>query len=163
MTIYIKKNMTALLPQNENVDLLLALPPIDRTDSKTDKKVLKTGQKSPHLNNFSLFLSLSDRVYKWQIDFFFEPHTTKVIWGMHRIVYIFTHASSNLSLYFDIELKERFVNESTGGRPIPTTTKITKDRIFIPVIDELGSYFDIHEGRKEFYVRHDIMTDFQKN
>ncbi len=150
-------------PQNENTDLLLALPPIDRTDSKTDKKVLKTGQKYPHLNNFSLFLSLSDRVYKRQIDFFFEPHTTKVIWGMHRIVYIFTHASSNLSLYYDIELKEQLENESTGGRPIPTTTIITNDRIFIPVIDELASYFDIHEGRKEFYVRHDIITDFQKS
>lgn len=150
-------------PQNENADLLLPLPPIDRTDSKTDKKVLKTGQKYPHLNNFSLFLSLSERVYKRQIDFFFEPHTTKVIWGMHRIVYIFTHASSNLSLYYDIELKEQLVNESTGGRPIPTTTIITKDRIFIPVIDELASYFDIHEGRKEFYVRHDIITDFQKS
>lgn len=150
-------------PQNENIGQLVALPPIDRTDSKTDKKVLKTSQKYPHLNNFSIFLSLSDRVYKRQIDFFFEPHTTKVIWGMHRIVYIFTHASSNLSLYYDIELKEQLVNDSTGGRPIPTTTIITQDRIFIPVIDELASYFDIHEGRKEFYVRHDIIVDFQKS
>ncbi len=151
------------LSQDENADVLVALPPIDRTDSKTDKKVLKTGQKYPHLNNFSLFLSLSDRVYKRQIDFFFEPHTTKMMWGVHRIVYIFTHASSNLSLYYDIELKEKLLNESTGGRPIPTTTIITQDRIFIPVIDELSSYFDIHEGRKEFYVRHDIITDFQRS
>lgn len=150
-------------PQNQSIDLFLALPPIDRTDSKTDKKVLKTRQKYAHLNNFSLFLSLSDRVYKRQIDFFLEPHTTKVIWGMHRIVYIFTHVSSNLSLYYDIELKEHLVNESTGGRPIPTTTIITQDRIFIPVIDELASYFNIHEGRKEFYVRHDIIADFQKS
>jgi len=142
---------------------LAALPPIDRRDTVTNKKILKTSQKYPHLNNFSLFLSLSDRVYRRQLDFFFEPHTTKVIWGMHRIVYIFTHVSSNLSLYYDIELKERLLNESTGGKPVPTTTLLTKDRIFIPVIEELVGHFDINEGKKEFYVRHDIITDFSSN
>lgn len=146
-----------------NTDTLVALPPIDRSDTSTDKKILKTSQKYPHLNNFSLFLSLSERVYRRQSDFFFAPHTTKVIWGMHRIVYIFTHASSNLSLYYDIELKERLLNESTGGMPIPTTTVLTKGKIFIPVIDELVEHFDINEGKKEFYVRHDIITDFSKD
>lgn len=150
------------LPQT-NTNTLAALPPIDRRDTVTDKKILKTSQKYPHLNNFSLFLSLSDRVYRRQIDFFFEPHTTKVIWGMHRIVYIFTHVSSNISLYYDIELKERLLNESTGGMPIPTTTVLTQDRIFIPIVDELVEYFDINEGKKEFYVRHDIITDFSKS
>jgi len=37
---------------------------------------------------------------------------------------------------------------------------LTEDRIFIPIIDELVEYFDIKEGRKEFFVRHDIITDF---
>ncbi len=148
--------------QEVNIDTLTALPPIDRRDTVTNKKILKTSQKYPHLNNFGLFLSLSDRVYRRQLDFFFEPHTTKIIWGMHRIVYIFTHASSNISLYYDIELKEQLLNESTGGMPIPTTTIITQDKIFIPVIDELVEHFDIQEGRKEFYVRHDIITDFSK-
>jgi molecular chaperone HtpG len=143
-----------------NTNTLLPLPPIDRTETKTNKKILKTSKKYPHLNNYCLFLSLSDRVYRRQLDFFFEPHTTKVIWGMHRIVYIFTHASSNLSLYYDIELKERLMNEATGGMAIPTTTILTEDRIFIPIIDELVEYFDIKEGRKEFFVRHDIITDF---
>ena len=146
--------------QESNANTLLPLPPIDRTDSKTNKKILKTSKKYPHLNNYSLFLSLSDRVYRRQIDFFFEPHTTKVIWGMHRIVYIFTHASSNLSLYYDIELKERLMNDTTGGIAIPTTTILTEDKIFIPIIDELVEYFDIKVGRKEFFVRHDIITDF---
>ncbi len=146
--------------QEINTDSLVPLPPIDRTDSKTNKKILKTSQRYPHLNNYSMFLSLSDRVYRRQVDFFFEPHTTKIIWGMHRIVYIFTHASSNLSLYYDIELKERLMNETTGGMPIPTTTILTEDKIFIPIINELEEYFDIKEGKKEFFVRHDIITDF---
>ena len=81
---------------------------------------------------------------------------------MHKIVYIFTHVSSNLSLYYDIELKEKLVNDSTGGLSIPTTTILTQNKIFIPVTDKLVEYFDIKEGRKEFYVRHDIITDFKK-
>ena len=109
-----------------------------------------------------MFLSLSERVYKRQIDFFLEPHTTKVIWGMHRIVFIFTHASNNISLYYDIELKERLHGESTGGKAIPTTTILTEDRIFIPVLPELESFFDITEGTREFFVRHDLITDFSK-
>lgn len=145
-----------------NTDVLQPLPPIDRTDSKTNKKILKTGAKYPHLNNFSMFLSLSDRVYKRQLDFFLEPHTTKIIWGMHRIVFIFTHASNKISLYYDIELKERLHGESTGGRPIPTTTILTEGKIFIPVLTELESFFDIKEGTREFFVRHDLITDFPK-
>ena len=156
-------SLTDNVEQEEiSTNTLQPLPPIDRTDSKTSKKILKTSKKYPHLNNYSLFLSLSDRVYRRQVDFFFEPHTTKVIWGMHRIVYIFTHASRNLSLYYDIELKERLMNEATGGTAIPTTTILTENRIFIPIIDELVEYFDIKEGRKEFYVRHDIITDFSE-
>lgn len=148
--------------QEVNTDSLVALPPIDRSDSSTPMKILKTTNDYPHLNNYHLFLSLSDRVYRRQIDFFFEPHTTKVMWGMHRIVYIFTHASGKLSLYYDIELKERLINETTGGVPIPTTTILTKDKIFIPVINELVEHFDIKEGRKEFFVRHNIITDFSE-
>ncbi len=147
-------------PQENNSENCLPLPPIDRTESKTNKKILKTAQRYPHLNNYNMFLSLSDRVYRRQVDFFLEPHTTKIIWGMHRIVYIFIHASNNLSLYYDIELKERLMNETTGGKPIPTTTILTENRIFIPIINELEEYFDIKEGRKEFFVRHDIITDF---
>lgn len=149
--------------ENITTDVLQPLPPINRTDSKTSKKILKTGKRYPHLNNFSMFLSLSDRVYKRQLDFFFEPHTTKVIWGMHRIVFIFTHASNNISLYYDIELKERLQGESTGGKSIPTTTILTDDKIFIPILPELESFFDITEGAREFFVRHDIITDFSKD
>ena len=137
-----------------------ALPPIIRRETNTDKKILKTDKPYPHLNNFSLFLGLSDKVFKSQMEFFLEPHTTKVIWSMHKVVYIFTHASNKLSLYYDIELKEKLADDTTGGKPIPTTTIITENRIFIPIINELNSYFEIKEGTKEFYVRYDIITDF---
>jgi molecular chaperone HtpG len=121
-----------------------------------------TNKAYPHLNNFTLFLSLSDKIFKGQLDFFLEPHTTKVIWSMHKVVYIFTHASNDLSLYYDIELKEKLSDETTGGKPIPSTTIITENKVFIPIINELNSYFDIKEGTKEFYVRYDIITDFNE-
>jgi molecular chaperone HtpG len=151
--------------ENNSADVLSfdeygAIPPIIRSDAKTDKKILKTDKPYPHLNNFSLFLSLSDKIFKSQLEFFLEPHTTKVIWSMHKVVYIFTHASKNLSLYYDIELKEKLSDESTGGKAIPTTTIITENRIFIPIIADLIHHFDINEGTKEFYVRYDIITDF---
>ncbi|THD33059.1 MAG: hypothetical protein DI588_03735 [Flavobacterium johnsoniae] len=139
------------------------VPPIIRRETKTDKKILKTDKPYPHLNNFSLFLSLSEKIFKSQLEFFLEPHTTKVIWSMHKVVYIFTHASNNLSLYYDIELKERLSDESTGGKAVPSTTIITDNRIFIPIVTELNKYFDIHEGTKEFYVRYDIITDFNNS
>lgn len=139
------------------------VPPIIRRETRTDKKILKTDKPYPHLNNFTLFLSLSDKIFKSQQEFFLEPHTTKVIWSMHKVVYIFTHASNNLSLYYDIELKEKLSDESTGGKAIPTTTIITENRIFIPIITELNNYFDIHEGTKEFYVRYDVITDFSNS
>lgn len=149
-----------IIPEEININNLAPSPAIDRADSKTNKKILKTSKKYPHLNNFSMFLSLSDRVHRKHLDFFFEPHTTKVIWGMHRIVYIFTHASSKISLYYDIELKERLMDNSTGGMAVPTTTILTEGKIFIPIIDQLEGYFNIQEGQKEFFVRHDIITDF---
>ncbi len=151
----------ATIEDNSTINNFIALPAINRMDSLTTKKILKTNKRYPHLNNFAMFLSLSQRVYKKELEFFLEPHTTKVIWGMHRIVYIFTHASNKLSLYYDIELKERLMNNDTGGKTIPTTTILTDGSIFIPILQELEEYFDITEGTKEFFVRHDIITEFK--
>ncbi len=147
----------------DTFDEFSAVPPIIRQETTTNKKILKTDKQYPHLNNFYLFLSLSDKIFKSQLEFFLEPHTTKVIWSMHKVVYIFTHASNNLSLYYDIELKEKLSDESTGGQAVPTTTVITDNRIFIPIITDLNPYFDIKEGKKEFYVRYDIITDFSND
>ena len=146
--------------ESEEEDKLSALPPIIRSEVSTEKKILKTDKEYSQLNNFTLFLSLSDRVLKSHREFFMEPHTSKVIWSMHRVVYIFTHVSNRLSLYYDIELKERLADETTGGKQIPTTTIITSDHIFIPIPGDLIKYFDVQEGEeKEFYVRFDIIVD----
>jgi len=100
---------------------LEAAPPILRPELSTDKKVLTVAEPIAKLNNFQLFLALSDRVTRIEGEFLHYPHTTKLIWGSHCIVYIFTDSAGELSLYYDIELKEPLESATTGGAMFPTT------------------------------------------
>ena len=129
---------------------LEAAPPTLRPELSTDKKVLTVAEPIAKLNNFQLFLALSDRATRIEGEFLHYPHTTKLIWGSHRIVYIFTDSAGELSLYYDIELKEPLESATTGGAMFPTTTIITKDRTYVPVPSELEPAFRIAEGAKEF-------------
>lgn len=146
--------------QQETPVEIMAMPPVNNMDIYTDYKLLKTNEAYPALNNHKMFLGLSDKLFERYSDFFLEPHTTKVIWSTHKIVYVFTHASNQVSMYYDIDLKTVLPGEMTGGHPIITTTIITKNRIFVPVIPEMYQYFDLaqNEGKLEFYVRFDPLT-----
>lgn len=133
-----------------------AMPPIMRLDTSCDKyKVLHSDSPEFAINGFNSFLAFSDRMYKENYEFFLQPHTTRVIWSMHKIIYIFTHASNNLTIYYDIDLTKKLSDNSTGGRMIPTTTIIMKDKIFVPVIPEMSDYFNIKGGQLRFSVRFD--------
>lgn len=132
-------------------------PPIMRPEVSSSMKILAVGGKYAQLNGFELFLGLSDRVFKIEGDFFREPHTTRVIWASHRVIYIFGHASTKLTLYYDIELKEPVSEATANGMMIPTTTLFTKNRIFVPVPEQLVADFKIIQGAKEFFVRFDTL------
>jgi molecular chaperone HtpG len=134
-----------------------AAPSILRPDVSCDLKILVTGKKYAQLNGVELFLAVSDRLVKLEGEFFKAPHTTKVIWASHRVIYIFGHASGKLTLYYDIELREQLTEPSAQGVMVPTTTVITKNRIYIPVPSPLVPDFRISEGAKEFYVRFDTI------
>ena len=139
----------------------LPMPPIKVLGNNTEMKILKTALPYPQLNNFTHFIALSDVVFEKQLDFFLDPHTTKVMWGMHKIVYIFTHASGQLTLYYEIELKNtRLADGMTGGQQMPTTTVLSKNRIFVPIEPALIPYFDFKDEKMEFYVRYDLISDF---
>jgi molecular chaperone HtpG len=79
------------------------------------------------------------------------------MWGSHRVIYIFTDATGELSLYYDIKLKEPLQTQTTGGAMFKTTTIVTKDRIYVPVPKVLEPAFKITDGAKEFYVRFDTI------
>jgi molecular chaperone HtpG len=130
-----------------------------REDLFSPLKILKTSAKHPQLNAFEMFLGLSEKMIRREGDFFRYPHTTKIIWAGHRIVYIFTEASGKITLYYDIELREPLEEKTAGGGMFPTTTLVLKNRIYVPVPKPLESAFKLVDGVKEFFVRFDaIMT-----
>lgn len=135
-----------------------ALPPIMRLDVDTKYKVLHTDDLTHSLSGYNTFLSLSDRMFREYYEFFLQPHTTRIIWSIHKIIYIFTHASSNLTLYYDIDLMQKLDGDATGGRMITTATIVTKEKIFIPIIHEMDNYFNIKDGQLKFSVRFDSVT-----
>lgn len=134
-----------------------AVPPIFRPELVTDMKVLTVSSDIDKLNGVRLFIALSGRATRSEGEFLKWPHTTRVIWGAHKIIYIFTDQNDGLSLYYEIELKDPLTSGNTGGELIPTTTVITRDKIFIPVPSEIESAFHVLDGAKEFYVRFDTL------
>jgi molecular chaperone HtpG len=135
-----------------------AMPPIVRDTVVSTMKILTTSQKHPQLNEFTMLLGLSDRLVRMESEFFRSPHTTRILWGGHRVVYIFTEATGRLNLYYDIELRKPLSQSSAGGGMFRTTTLITKNRIFVPVPDELVEEFRVATGPKEFFVRFDVIS-----
>lgn len=141
-----------------------AAPPILREDISSEMKILTTDESYPQLNGFGTLLGLSDRLMQTESPFFRAPHTTRIIWAGHRVIYIFTNATGELSLYYDIELRDPLEQKSASGGAFATTTLITKKRIFIPVPAELADEFRVETGSREFFVRFDLLsndTDFR--
>jgi molecular chaperone HtpG len=133
-------------------------PPIIRDEVSSDKKILTTDTRYPQLNNFTMLLGLSDRLMRTESDFFRAPHTTRILWAGHRVMYIFTETTGRLSLYYDIQLHEAIESTKVSGGMFPTTTLITKRRIFVPVPDALAEEFRVSSGSKEFFVRFDVLS-----
>ncbi|MGB7788665.1 hypothetical protein, partial [Methanoregula sp.] len=146
-------------PPEPNNPEFEARPPIIRDAICSDMKILVTAEKYPLLNNFSMLLGISDRLMRSpEVDFFRRPHSTRILWGGHRIIYIFTEETGRLNLYYDIELRKPMNNTDASSGIFPTTTLITKNRIFIPIPDVLEDEFRITAGSKEFFVRFDVLS-----
>jgi molecular chaperone HtpG len=56
-------------------------------------KVLTGAAEHAKLNAFQMFLALSDRLAKSEGEFLRQPHTSKLMWGSHRVIYTFTNAT----------------------------------------------------------------------
>ncbi|WP_064118942.1 ATP-binding protein [Pseudomonas fluorescens] len=136
----------------------MATPPIIRNSISSSMKILTTEGHYPLLNQFTMLLGLSDRLMTTEVDFFMVPHTTRILWGGHRVVYIFTEVTERLSLYYDIELRDAIDSNKTGGGMFATTTLITKERIFVPVPKVLEAEFHVAKGPREFFVRFDLLA-----
>ena len=140
---------------NAIVDSLAPRPAIDRREEKSSARILTS--TASNLNGYACFLSLSDRVQREKGDFFLQPHSTEVVWGGGKVVFIFQHHSGHFGLYYDI-LCQSLVAETAGGGPRITSTILTEDRTFIPIPAEIAESFLPSPGEtKRLEVRCDVL------
>ena len=154
----IQRDIPTMSQTQQRTDHYEALPPII-VDKETPYKILKVDQTGQALHGYHAFLAVSEKMYNENKDFFLAPHSTKVIWSTHKIIYIFTHVSGGLTLYYDIDLSVPLSDSVTGGKAIQTCTILTKNRIFIPIIGEMNQYFDVSQRQLKFYVRFDTIRN----
>ena len=114
-----------------------ARPGIDRRDVDTSARILTSTDSD--VDGYTCFLSLTDRVHREKGDFFLQPHTTEIIWGGQKLIFVFQHHSGRFGLYYDI-LCPRVVGSSGGGRHVSASV-IAKNRTFIPVPRQIADVF----------------------
>ena len=146
--------------QNAAVENALNLDPspaITRLEATTSAKLLVIEESEPALRGYRCFLAITDKVREEMGEFFLQPHRTSVVWGGQKTLFIFMHHSGQFGLYYDLQTREP-VDAPAGGGTYPTATIVLKDRLFIPIPDEIRASFIPKTGeRKRFEVRTDIL------
>jgi molecular chaperone HtpG len=146
--------------QNAAAEIELSLDPspaITRLELETSAKLLVIDDNQPPLRGYRCFLSITNKVREEMGEFFFQPHRTSVVWGGQKTLFIFLHHSGQFGLYYDLQTREP-VEAPAGGGSYTTATIILKDRLFIPIPDEIRTSFIPSPGeRKRFEVRADIL------
>ena len=131
-----------------------SIPSIDRREEETSALILTS--ETP-INGYRCFLAISDRVQNEKGHFFLQPHSTEVVWGGRKVLFVFQHHSKQFGLYYDI-LCPGLVGSGSGGGPRITSTILTKRRTFIPIPDEITEEFLPKKyERKRLEVRCDIL------
>jgi molecular chaperone HtpG len=146
--------------QNASAETALDLEPspaITRLETVTAAKLLVIAENEPALRGYRCFLAITDKVREEMSEFFLQPHRTSIVWGGQKTLFIFMHHSGQFGLYYDLQTREP-VEAQAGGGPFPTATIVLKDRLFIPIPDEVcGSFVPKAGERKRFDVRADIL------
>ena len=84
----------------ENIpDPFGAIPGIDRREEETEALILTSDTP---VNGYNCFLSISDRVQRERGEFFLQPHSTEIVWGGRKVLFIFQHHAKQFGLYYDI-------------------------------------------------------------
>ena len=139
------------------------LPPIQRLDMSTDKKLLTIGDDEPPLKGYRCFLALTNRIQEEKGDFFLQPHRTSVVWGGQKALFIFEHHSGDFGLYYDLQT-QNLISDQSGGGSFEPCTIVMKNRVFIPIPPPIQASFLPHQDeRKRFEVRCDILHIDQRS
>jgi len=132
-------------------------PPILRTEVSSDAKLLTLDPTDEAVKGYRCFVAISDRTREERGDFFLQPHATSVVWGGQKILFVFEHHSGEFGLYYDLQTGQ-VVSTESGGGPFATATIVLRDRIFIPVPQQLAAAFIPQPGeRKRFEVKSDLL------
>ena len=135
-------------------DPFSAMPSIDRREEKTCALILTSERP---VNGYRCFLSISDRIQRDKGHFFLQPHSTDIVWGGRKVIFVFHHHSRRFGLYYDI-LCPGLVGSGSSGGPRITATILTKNRTFIPIPDEITEDFLPRANeRKRLEVRCDVL------
>ena len=133
------------------------MPPIQRLDMETGKKLLLVGDDEPPLKGYRCFLALTNRIYEENGDFFLQPHRTSVVWGGQKALFIFQHHSGEFGLYYDLQTRD-LISQESGGGSVVSCTLVMRNRVFIPIPAAIQSSFLPGENeRKRFEVKCDIL------
>ena len=142
---------------NESQEDHSAMPPIQRLDIQTDKKLLTIANNEPALKGYRCFLAITNRIQEEHGDFFLHPHRTSVVWGGQRALFIFQHHSGEFGLYYDLQTRS-LISDQSGGGTITPCTIVMKNRVFIPIPMAIQETFLPKVGeRKRFEVKCDIL------
>ncbi|MYD30290.1 MAG: ATP-binding protein [Nitrospira sp. SB0675_bin_23] len=132
-------------------------PGIARLELMSSAKLLIIDESEPTLRGYRCFISITDKSREEMGEFFLQPHTTSIVWGGQKILFIFMHHSGQFGLYYDLLTRE-IVETPAGGGPYPTCSMVLKDRVYIPIPEEISKSFIPGLGeKKRFEVRADIL------
>jgi molecular chaperone HtpG len=145
---------SAGMPTTVNFD---PSPAITRLETITSAKLLVIDDSEPALRGYRCFLAITDKAREEMGEFFLQPHRTSIVWGGQKTLFIFLHHSGQFGLYYDVQTREP-VDAPSGGGAYPTATIVLKDRLFIPIPDEIRASFVPKAGeRKRFEIKADIL------
>ena len=151
------QNEQALSDNSERVLNRDPWPGISRTEISSGHKLLVIEDSEPALRGYRCFLAITDKAREQMGEFFLQPHLTSVVWGGQKTLFIFMHHSGEFGLYYDLQTRE-LIDAPAGGGAYPTCSIVIRDKIFIPVPDEIRASFIPAPGeRKRFEVRADIL------
>lgn len=132
-------------------------PGITRLELTSSAKLLVIDDKEPALRGYRCFLAITDKAREEMGEFFLQPHSTSIVWGGQKTLFIFLHHSGQFGLYYDLQTRE-MVDAPAGGGAYPTCSIVLKNRLYIPIPDEIrGSFVPKLGERKRFEVRADIL------
>ena len=132
-------------------------PGITRFEIMSSAKLLTIENNMPALRGYRCFLAITDKVRERMGEFFIQPHTTSIVWGGQKTLFVFIHHSRQFGLYYDLLTRE-LIEVPAGGGAYPTCSIVLKNRLYIPIPEEISASFVPALGeRKRFEIRADIL------